>query len=286
MSGGAVRTSTRTPPSAAPLLARAAEVLSATTQTACPERPTFAATAASRAPLAQPICSMRSPIFTPVMLTMSGLRVAARREKKPMTFNDIVFRPCPILSKLLPRAANWVCCWSAWAPSARRPSPASSPFAKVSRKPIGSLTQMGTIRLGKRTDNRSPKISDVVPLATLDDLVFGGWDIFDDNCYEAAKHAGVLEDKLLEQVKDRARGDQADVRAVFDQSIREAARTVRTCKKAQEQEDLADQLDRRHPEVQGRQQLRSPRDGVVRQHRDLRGRSALPQVARGVRKRT
>jgi Myo-inositol-1-phosphate synthase. len=69
-------------------------------------------------------------------------------------------------------------------------------------QPIGSLTQMGTIRLGKRTDNRSPKISDIVPLATLDDLVFGGWDIFDDNCYEAAKHAGVLEDRLLEQVKD------------------------------------------------------------------------------------
>src|SRR5213078_2098187 len=65
-------------------------------------------------------------------------------------------------------------------------------------KPIGSLTQMGTIRLGKRTENRSPKISDIVPLSPLDDLVFGGWDIFNDNCYEAAKHAGVLEEKLLD----------------------------------------------------------------------------------------
>src|SRR5437899_6959630 len=64
-------------------------------------------------------------------------------------------------------------------------------------KPIGSLTQMGTIRLGKRTENRSPKISEIVPLSTLDDLVFGGWDIFDDDCYQAAKHAGVLEEKLL-----------------------------------------------------------------------------------------
>ena len=82
-------------------------------------------------------------------------------------------------------------------------------------KPIGSLTQMGTVRLGKRTDNRSPKISDVVPLATLDDLVFGGWDIFDDNCYEAAKHAGVLEDKLLEQVKDELAAIKPNVSAAI-----------------------------------------------------------------------
>src|SRR5207302_479497 len=68
-------------------------------------------------------------------------------------------------------------------------------------KPIGSLTQMGTIRLGKRTENRSPKISDVVPLAALDDLVFGGWDIFDDDCYAAAKTAGVIEPALLERVR-------------------------------------------------------------------------------------
>src|SRR5436853_6390944 len=68
-------------------------------------------------------------------------------------------------------------------------------------KPIGSLTQMGTVRLGKRTDNRSPKISDVVPLSTLDDLVFGGWDIFDDDCYAAARTAGVIEPALLEQVR-------------------------------------------------------------------------------------
>src|SRR5215475_317471 len=68
-------------------------------------------------------------------------------------------------------------------------------------KPIGSLTQMGTLRLGKRTEGRSPKISDVLPLARLDDVVFGGWDLFDDNCYEAAKTAGVLESSLLEQIR-------------------------------------------------------------------------------------
>src|SRR5947207_10095497 len=68
-------------------------------------------------------------------------------------------------------------------------------------KPIGSLTQMGTIRLGKRTEGRSPKINEVVPLASLDDLVFGGWDIFDEDCYSAAKTAGVLEPALLQQIR-------------------------------------------------------------------------------------
>jgi myo-inositol-1-phosphate synthase len=69
-------------------------------------------------------------------------------------------------------------------------------------RPIGSLTQMGTIRLGRRTENRTPKIKDFVPLAGLDDLVFGGWDLFKDNSYEAAVNAGVLERTLLDQVKD------------------------------------------------------------------------------------
>src|SRR6188474_2419540 len=68
-------------------------------------------------------------------------------------------------------------------------------------KPIGSLTQMGTIRLGKRTEGRSPRISDVVPLSTLDDLVFGGWDIFEDDCYAAARTAGVIEPSLLDKVR-------------------------------------------------------------------------------------
>src|SRR5207253_3431547 len=60
-------------------------------------------------------------------------------------------------------------------------------------KPIGSLTQMGTVRLGKRTEGRSPRINDVVPLASIDDLVFGGWDIFSEDCYAAARTAGVIE---------------------------------------------------------------------------------------------
>src|ERR1700729_717927 len=70
-------------------------------------------------------------------------------------------------------------------------------------KPIGSLTQMGTIRLGKRTDGRSPKINEFMPLAGLNDLVFTGWDIFEDNMYAAARNAGVLERDLLAKVKGK-----------------------------------------------------------------------------------
>jgi myo-inositol-1-phosphate synthase len=68
-------------------------------------------------------------------------------------------------------------------------------------KPIGSLTQMGTVRLGKRTDGRSPQIKKFVPLADLSQLVFTGWDIFEDNMYEAACNAGVLERELLDKIK-------------------------------------------------------------------------------------
>jgi len=68
-------------------------------------------------------------------------------------------------------------------------------------KPVGSLTQMGTVRLGKRTEGRSPLIRDFVPLADLDDLVFGAWDIFEDDAYEAALHSGVLDKELLSQLK-------------------------------------------------------------------------------------
>jgi myo-inositol-1-phosphate synthase len=70
-------------------------------------------------------------------------------------------------------------------------------------KPIGSLTQMGTIRLGKRTENRSPKINEFVPLADLDDVVFGAWDIFPESAYEAALHAGVLEKSLVEDLREQ-----------------------------------------------------------------------------------
>jgi myo-inositol-1-phosphate synthase len=74
---------------------------------------------------------------------------------------------------------------------------------KGTAKPIGSLTQMGTIRLGKRTENRSPLVKDFVPLADLSDVVFGAWDIFPESAYEAALHAGVLEKGLVEDLREQ-----------------------------------------------------------------------------------
>ena len=73
---------------------------------------------------------------------------------------------------------------------------------KGAAQPIGSLTQMGTIRLGKRTDNRAPKIKDFLPLANLDQLAFGGWDIFPEDAYESALHAEVLERRHVDAVKE------------------------------------------------------------------------------------
>ena len=107
-------------------------------------------------------------------------------------------------------------------------------------KPIGSLTQMGTIRLGKRTEGRSPKISDVVPLSRLNDVVFGGWDIFDDDCYAAAKTAGVLEPALLEQI----RPELEQIRpwpAVFDQRYVKRLDGPNV-KKGKNKRDLAEQV--------------------------------------------
>jgi len=83
-------------------------------------------------------------------------------------------------------------------------------------KPIGSVTQLSTVRLGKRTDGRSPLVKDFVPLAGLNDLVFGAWDIFEDNGYEAAQRAGVLDAALLDKVKDPLAAIKP-MKAVFDQ---------------------------------------------------------------------
>jgi myo-inositol-1-phosphate synthase len=85
-------------------------------------------------------------------------------------------------------------------------------------KPIGSLTQLGTIRLGKRTEGRSPAIKDFVPLARLEDIEVGCWDIFEDNAYEAAVKAGVLDMALLEQLKEPLSAIQP-MKAVFDQNF-------------------------------------------------------------------
>jgi myo-inositol-1-phosphate synthase len=84
-------------------------------------------------------------------------------------------------------------------------------------RPFGSLTQMGTIRLGKRTDKRVPMIKDFVELADLKNLVFGGWDIFEDNVYNAALNAGVLNNDLLDKVKKDIE-PITPMKAVFDQN--------------------------------------------------------------------
>ncbi len=84
-------------------------------------------------------------------------------------------------------------------------------------QPIGSVSQMGTIRLGKRTENRRPKIKDFVPLANLNDIVFGGWDVYSDNVYEAATNAAVLESSLLDKIKPELEAI-VPMKAAFDQN--------------------------------------------------------------------
>ena len=107
-------------------------------------------------------------------------------------------------------------------------------------RPIGSLTQMGTIRLGKRTEARTPLIRDFVPLASLDDIVFGAWDIFNDSAYEAAKTAGVLEADLLEQIRPELEAI-APMSAVFDRRYVKRLDGPNV-KKGKNKRDLADQL--------------------------------------------
>ncbi|HEV3036399.1 MAG TPA: inositol-3-phosphate synthase [Candidatus Angelobacter sp.] len=107
-------------------------------------------------------------------------------------------------------------------------------------EPIGSLTQMGTIRLGKRTDGRFPRIKDFVPLAGLKDLVFTGWDIFEDDAYESAVHAGVLENELINRVKPFLRSVKPR-KAVFDRNYVKKL-DGKHVKKGRNKMDLAEQL--------------------------------------------
>jgi myo-inositol-1-phosphate synthase len=107
-------------------------------------------------------------------------------------------------------------------------------------RPIGSLTQMGTIRLGKRTEGRSPAIKEFVPLASLDDVVFGGWDIFDENSYEAAKTAGVLDVELLDQIRPELERI-TPMSAVFERKYVKRLDGPNV-KKGRSKRDLAEQL--------------------------------------------
>src|SRR4051794_19547469 len=99
---------------------------------------------------------------------------------------------------------------------------------------------MGTIRLGKRTDGRSPAIKEFVPLASLDDIVFGGWDIFEENSYEAATTAGVLDRELLEQIKPELEAI-TPMPAVFDRHYVKRLDGPNV-KKGRNKRDLAEQL--------------------------------------------
>ncbi len=85
-------------------------------------------------------------------------------------------------------------------------------------KPVGSISQLGKIRLGKRTENRNPLIKDSLPLASLDNIVFGGWDITEDNVYDAAKKAGVLDNGLLSEIRDELEAIKP-MKAVFDKKF-------------------------------------------------------------------
>jgi myo-inositol-1-phosphate synthase len=106
--------------------------------------------------------------------------------------------------------------------------------------PVGSLTQMGTIRLGKRTDGRTPKIKDFVKLAKLEDLVFGGWDVFPDDAYQAAVKAGVLDAKDLAKAEKFLKAIKP-MKAVFDQSYVKNLHGTHV-KKGKNKFDLAQQL--------------------------------------------
>src|SRR6188508_3563934 len=99
---------------------------------------------------------------------------------------------------------------------------------------------MGTSRLGKRTEGRSPLIKDFVPLASLGDVVFGGWDIFEDNSYEAAKTAGVLEEGLLEKIRPELEAIKP-MAAVFDRRYVKRLDGPNV-KKGKNKKDLAEQL--------------------------------------------
>ena len=107
-------------------------------------------------------------------------------------------------------------------------------------KPIGSLTQMATIRLGKRTENRSPLIRDFAPLAKLDDLVFGAWDPIPDNALKAARHAGVLEERDIAPIADFLEAI-VPMPAVFDNKYVTRINGTNV-KKGKSKRDLAEQL--------------------------------------------
>ena len=135
-------------------------------------------------------------------------------------------------------------------------------------KPIGSLTQMGTIRLGKRTDANSPLMRDFLPLAKLDDLVFTGWDIFGGNLYDAAKTAEVLDKETLEKIRPYLESIEP-MPAAFDQHYVKRLTGTRI-KSGKNKRDLAEQTAQGHPGVQ--EEDRPAGGDLDRIDRDIPGR--------------
>jgi len=111
---------------------------------------------------------------------------------------------------------------------------------KGEARPVGSLTQMGTVRLGKRTENRAPKIKEFVPLADLNDLVFGGWDVYSDDAHQAAAKAGVLDTKDLDKAAKFLKSIRP-MTAAFDQNYVKNLHGPNV-KKGKTKFDLAEQL--------------------------------------------
>lgn len=107
-------------------------------------------------------------------------------------------------------------------------------------RPLGSVTQMGKIRLGKRTENRMVPVKELVPIADLNDIVFGGWDIFTDSAYQAAMKAQVLDPRHIDPVKDEL-SSIIPMTAVFDKNYVKKL-DGENVKKGKNKMDLAEQL--------------------------------------------
>jgi Myo-inositol-1-phosphate synthase len=148
--------------------------------------------------------------------------------------------------------------------------------------PIGSLTQMGTIRLGKRTEGVTPRIKEFLPLAGLEDLVFTGWDIFEDDMYEAASKAGVLEQSLGEG-EAVSSGDQASVRGLRP-PLREAT-GLSQCQEGAEQNGLGAAGPLRHLRFQEIIRRGAAGDDLVRVDRNISEAIGCPRIGAKLRDR-
>ena len=138
-------------------------------------------------------------------------------------------------------------------------------------QPIGSITQMGTVRVGKRTDGTSPAVKELVPLAELDQLVFGAWDPISDNAYEAALKAGVLnQHEDIEPIADFLKSIEP-MPAAFDNDYvkRISGDNVKTVR---QQARPRRGYPRRRPQLQEGQPLRPPRHDLRRLHREVHHR--------------